>query len=886
MNVLKRIFRTRSRLITQRSAAALLSAGIIAADATAEVVKPFENCDFEQGSLFNWTAEGTAMANQPTKGDNTSARGNNRSNQQGQYWIGTYENYNGVVGNPGDVQGDSPVGSLVSVNFTITKPYLSFRVGAGSDSALVGVSLIHSGGETLLGTGADNETMRGVVADVSAFMGQSVQIKIFDNSSGGWGHINADDFLLNDEYVDPFATYPTYQDVGYDQTARPQFHFTSRKNWLNDPNGMVYYDGEYHLFFQHNPLDTAWGNMTWGHAVSLDMVHWKQLPHAITPYGGGTIFSGTAVVDHNNSLGMQSGSTNTLVACYTFAKNPFGQAMAYSTDRGRTFSLVNNGTPVVPNQGFSSDERDPKIFWHEPTQKWVMILWVRQGTPGRVRFFTSDNLTDWTVASDFQRNWVFECMDFVELTVDGDSSNKKWLLYDASFDYEIGTFDGTNFVSDAVAYTGDVDSDFYAAQTFNNSPDGRTVMIGWMRNSHFPDMPFSQQMSFPAEMTLRTTPEGVRLYRWPVDEIRNLYRQSHSFSNLTVDEANTALASIPVELLDFSIEFEPTADLTLNLRGLTVSYDAAAREFSYLNKKLTAAPVDGTVQLRVLVDRGSIELFANEGAVVCSSYVQPDPSNRSLSVSASGAVSIRTLEINELGSAWQHPPKAENVVITGTAEESQTLTGSYTYIHPEEIPETGTAFQWFRSLDPEFSLDDVLIAGATNRSYAAQNGDVGKYLFFVVSPCSVSNETVLIQSYSEASPVINAAGNARPVASPASIETMKATPVLIPLSATDDDGDSLSYSIVDGPEHGTVSIDAGAGATYTPDFFYFGTDHFTFVANDGTVDSLPAVVNITVTPVPVVPGQLLAYEGFDYPVGTGTLDSDGTGGSGWGRKAG
>ncbi len=253
-----------------------------------------------------------------------------------------------------------------------------------------------------------------------------------------------------------FRNFATYLDTGYDQPYRPLFHFTSRKNWINDPNGLLYYDGEYHLFFQHNPLGTGWGNMTWGHAVSRDMVHWQQLPHAITPYGNGYVFSGTGVVDQNNSLGKQVGETKTLVLLYTYAvderprfgiltppeKTEYYQGLAYSTDRGRTFTLLNDGAPVIPFQGRDIDpkgtERDPKLFWHEATQKWVAILWMGETSQGRVRFFTSDDLQNWTFASDMVRPWAHECFDLVELSVVDAAGNatgeKKWLIYDGSFD--------------------------------------------------------------------------------------------------------------------------------------------------------------------------------------------------------------------------------------------------------------------------------------------------------------------------------------------------------------------------------------------------------------------------------------------------------------------
>lgn len=451
-------------------------------------------------------------------------------------------------------------------------------------------------------------------------------------------------------------TFDSYMGTGYNQRHRPQFHFTSMQNWLNDPNGMLYYDGEYHLFFQHNPKALPWGNMTWGHAVSPDMIHWKQLPHAIMPYDGGTIFSGTAVVDHNNSLGKQKGDIKTLVACFSFARKPFYQAMAYSTDKGRTFSLLNDGKAVVPNQGFNGSERDPKIFWHEPTKKWVMVLWVHRGTPGRVRFFTSSNLRKWTKASDFQRDWLFECMDLVQLTVDGDPNNKKWLLYDASFEYEIGDFDGKTFTTDKRVGKGDYGKNYYAAQTFNNSPDGRTVIIGWMRGSDFSKegMPFNQQMSIPTTMELRTTPNGLHLFRWPVKEIESLYTKTHEFRNLTVTKTDKLLRKIKATLIDLSIEFDPAkaGDVELNIRGLKVTYDHSKSQFFYNGSGLVSVLVGGRAYLRVLVDRGSIELFAINGATVASHYALPSPSNKKITISSDRDGIIASLVVNVMKSIW------------------------------------------------------------------------------------------------------------------------------------------------------------------------------------------------------------------------------------------
>jgi fructan beta-fructosidase len=450
-------------------------------------------------------------------------------------------------------------------------------------------------------------------------------------------------------------TFESYLDIGYDQKHRPQFHFTSRKGWLNDPNGMVYYDGEYHLFFQHNPKGRAWGNMTWGHAVSKDMVRWEQLPHAILPYDEGTIYSGTALVDHHNTLGKQRDDVKTLVAFFTFAKRPYSQSIAYSTDKGRTFTLLNGGKCVVPNQGLIEDDRDPKVFWHAPTEKWVMVLYVQTGI---ARIFTSDDMQSWTLASDINREKFYECPDFVELPVldtDGTPTGEtRWLLYDAGFVCSIGSFDGATFTIEETHPKSDLGTNFFAAQTFSNSPDGRTVIIGWMREWDIveQDMPFSQQMSFPCTLELRQGAEGIRLYRWPIKELETLYKASHTFRDATADALAPQLADIDAELVDLSIAFAPGQDLALNIRGIDITYDSKANTFiSEVCKALPAHPVDGNIVLRVLVDRGSIELFANEGSAVATSCVLPAPENTRIKLT--GNAEIASLTVHELSSSWQ-----------------------------------------------------------------------------------------------------------------------------------------------------------------------------------------------------------------------------------------
>lgn len=466
--------------------------------------------------------------------------------------------------------------------------------------------------------------------------------------------------------IDSFQTFESYSNIKYDESLRPQFHFSSKKNWINDPNGMVYYKGEYHLFFQHNPKSIHWGNMTWGHAVSKDMVHWQQLRHAILPYGKGTIFSGTAAVDFPNSLGKNTEEQKAIVAYFTHAQNDnkdlFYQAGAFSTDKGRTFQLIDGGRPLVPNQGFDRGERDPKIFWHAPTKKWVLILWIKRANKkqyddlGKVRFFGSTDLKKWEKLSDFDRKWVYECMDLVELRVDGNPNNKKWLIFDASFDYEIGTFDGLSLSTDQKNHLGDIGDAYYAAQTFNNGPDGRTVIMGWLRtrdNNVYVDhnMPFNQQMSFPATMELKTTAWGIRLFRWPVEEIKSLYQKGYIFEEIESGVLNEKLKNEKFEGIDLYTSFDrnKTSSFQINIRGQILTYEKG--DF-YFNDVIIPTLDKNKVNVRILLDRTTIEIFADDGFSVLSNYAVSAPKNTQLSVLSDETFHFEVFEVNKLSSIW------------------------------------------------------------------------------------------------------------------------------------------------------------------------------------------------------------------------------------------
>ncbi|QDT04708.1 Levanase precursor [Rubripirellula lacrimiformis] len=643
----------------------------------------FPNSDFEQGTLDGWTAEGKAFAIQPTHGDNSKIRNRETSNLQGEWWIGGYERNDGKTGHPGAIAGDQLTGTLTSQSFTIQQPFLAFRIGGGSLPGQTGVRLLCDDRQIEMTSGVDSETMSNFSYDVTSLVGKSARLQIFDTATGGWGHINVDDFRGRDTPVPEMSnefslagdlSASGYPDVAYDQPLRPQFHFLSRKNWLNDPNGMVFDGQKYHLFFQHNPDSPKWGNMTWGHATSSDMVHWNQHDHALLPYRVdrqmGTIFSGTAVVDHNNSLGKQVGDTKTMVAFYTFATQPlFYQAMAYSTDLGVTWTYWNEGRAVVPNQGFDKGERDPKVFWHEPSQRWVMALWVQQN-PGRVRWFTSQNLVDWEFASDLMRDWAFECMDVVFLPVDGDAKNVKCVIYDASFDYEIGQFDGKEFHSETDALKTS-QGNFYAAQSFNQAPNGRVVQMGWMRggpnSADVYGLPHNQQMAFPCDLTLRTTDSGIRLFVWPIPEISSLVRKKHTYSNISLPPGTNAIADLSdLDLIDLEVTFTPGSakQVVFDLPRVSVRYDVQKQTLNHDGVDDQGNPIpkttidkvalrDGKVSLRLLVDRLTLEAFSSDGESFAAHYIDPKNEAPIVSIHAiGGQATIESLEVRELESAW------------------------------------------------------------------------------------------------------------------------------------------------------------------------------------------------------------------------------------------
>ena len=449
---------------------------------------------------------------------------------------------------------------------------------------------------------------------------------------------------------------PGSPDPLYAEPLRGQFHFSPRRGWNNDPNGLVFFNGEYHLFFQHNPYGWGWGNMHWGHAVSPDLVHWEELGETLAPDATGPMFSGSAVVDWKNTSGFGKEGKPALILLYTAAGNPAVQSLAHSTD-GRTFTKY-EGNPVVGQ--FTPGNRDPKVFWHEPTQQWVMTLYVEEKAPSgqvihTIRFLTSPDLKTWT--SQSMTEGFFECPDFFELPVDGDAANKRWVLMGASSEYQVGSFDGKAFTPESPKLPGHRGRGFYAAQSFSDIPanDGRRILVGWFQ-TETRGMPFNQSMTVPLELGLASTADGPRLTFTPARELASLRTDAQRIPlDVLEPAAPNPLANVAAELVEIRAEFEPGgADVAFTVRGVEVGWESKTEEIVVNGHRAPAPLRDGRQQLVILCDRTGLEVFASGGLTYVPMPVILRADDRSMNVKAiGGPVRFESIEIDELGSAWQ-----------------------------------------------------------------------------------------------------------------------------------------------------------------------------------------------------------------------------------------
>ncbi len=477
-----------------------------------------------------------------------------------------------------------------------------------------------------------------VFADVSALKGKTIKIS-YPGTAAGLAKIYQDDTIAG-------------QDSLYKENSRPQLHFSSRRGWINDPNGLIWYEGEYHLFYQHNPYERDWGNMHWGHAVSKDLIHWQELSDALYPDKNGTAFSGTTVIDYGNTAGFNKGNTPAMIAYYT-ADSPEKQTQcfAYSLDKGRTWTKY-AGNPVIDSNAKwkTKDTRDPKVFWYAPNKEWVMVLNERDGHS----IYTSKNLKTWTFESHVTGFW--ECPELFELPVDGNTANKKWVMYGATGTYMIGSFNGKQFTPEAGKYyytTGGL----YAAQTYANIPasDGRRIQIAWGRLPMPAGVPFNNLMLIPTELTLRTTKEGVRLFSYPVKEFNQLTDKEYRWNNLTADEASRKLQEFnhaDVLKIRTTFKLSHATDAGLNLFGQSlIIYDMNGNRVN----GVFYSPEDRTsmeITADIILDKTCVEVFIDGGAYSYSMERTPRTDNKEGFRFFGNNIEVKELHISTLKSIW------------------------------------------------------------------------------------------------------------------------------------------------------------------------------------------------------------------------------------------
>ncbi|PLS04269.1 glycoside hydrolase family 32 protein [Neobacillus cucumis] len=472
----------------------------------------------------------------------------------------------------------------------------------------------------------------------------------------------------------------------YNEQYRPQLHFSPKENWMNDPNGLVYYKGEYHLFYQYHPYSMVWGPMHWGHAVSKDLLHWEELPIALYPDELGQIFSGSAVVDAQNTSGLKTSDEDVMVAIFTHhGEDNEKQSIAYSNDCGRTW-VKYEGNPVIPNPG-QKDFRDPKVFWHEESGKWVMSL----ASGDCIRFYGSPNLIDWELLSAFGSEYgahggVWECPDLIQLSVEGEDQ-KKWVLIvsinpggpngGSVVQYFVGEFDGLEFVCDDsadVVKWADFGRDFYAAVTWSNLPE--PTWIGWMSNWQYanqvPSEPFRSAMSIPRKLGLSRINGEFTLLQTPID-LSSLYKEV-VVSNETIALKSSETYRVKLDhrqlFAQANVMDSTASEFLISFRGeqerLEIVFDRKRKEvridrkesgqvsFSEHFASMDRMPLAEFSDFTLILDKTSIELFVNQGSNVMTELFFPLASEFTLEFRAlDGELVLENVELRHLESTWK-----------------------------------------------------------------------------------------------------------------------------------------------------------------------------------------------------------------------------------------
>ena len=572
------------------------------------------------------------------------------------------------------------------VRVTGDSRYLLLPVQESTDDARINVLVDGNVAETIYVRLAKSKTDYTVPFDLTPYKGHDVMLDVVIPQSRGSVREAKDDacwrgIVLADTF-----------DTANREKYRPAFHHTPRYGWMNDPNGMFYKDGRWHLYYQYNPYGSKWQNMTWGHSVSDDLVNWEHLPEAIRPNGLGSVFSGSCAVDHDNTAGFGS---DAVIALYTSAGTSQMQSLASSTDDGLTFNIY----PSNPVLTLESEARDPKVFWNDSTKEWNMIL--AHALDHEMLIFTSPDMKSWTLQSSFGKGLgaqggVWECPDLFELPVAG-TDEKKWVLLcninpDGPFggsgtQYFVGDFDGKTFKADTDAAGNvstkwlDYGKDHYATVTWSDAPDGRCVALGWMSNWQYaadvPTMQFRSANTLPREMGLFRAPDGeVYASSAPSPELEALRGKLAAKVKKTTVGRKARSFALPSEnggICEILMDIEASKAKTVNIvfsnsqgEKVVMQYDPAVATLSFDRTQsgitdfsegfpaVTVTPTheaSGRIALRIFVDRSSMEVFGNDGEFVMTNLVFPRTPYTALSVSAEGGnAKVENLRIYSLKS--------------------------------------------------------------------------------------------------------------------------------------------------------------------------------------------------------------------------------------------
>ncbi len=686
--------------------------------------------NFEMGTYKNWIATGDAFGLYPYLIPANILKALGNKGYEGHWMISSF------------VNGDQGRGTLTSPEFTLNRNYLNFLVGGGFKD--VYVALLIEGQEVLKTGGNQSRNLSWVAWDISQYHGKSAQIKLVDNSIGGWGFIDADYFYLSDNPMsvskrqsihikNKYLNFPVgyhvdiervnlfmdtekiyeidirlsqkpdywvhlncekwigktieievdcnplhdgaeesvstidmiYQSdeaaekvIFYTEPYRPYYHYTVARAWLTDVCGIFYYKGKWHLQYQRNPFGIDWANMHWGHAVSDDLVHWKELDNSIIPDTLGPIFAGCAVIDEQNTLGFQKDDNKTIVSFYTSAGGfsdlskgkPHTQSMAYSTDGGFSWTKYQQN-PVLNEVAINN--RDPYVLWDDDYNQWVMVLYLEGNSYG---FFKSQDMVHWTEISRYELINEFECPAFYKMKVEG-SNEYKWIFSGVHGYYKVGDWDGTHFK--ALTNLNDLDWGMMSCvpHNFYNAPNGRYVQI-LNSGEQFGYIPFRNQMTFPRELTLRKKDNDYTIYSLPVEEIKLLHTQKSVLNTLP------ASTIIPTPACHIKAQFTTNSSsgtISIRVNEILFQYDTDTQLFETLkgNTVINAShviPENGIVDFELLSDIGFMELFLNKGETV-GTFFQPfnNLSSTNISVNCTNKdISMNYFKIYEMKKIWEN----------------------------------------------------------------------------------------------------------------------------------------------------------------------------------------------------------------------------------------